>query len=360
VTFNGTATQVGVSPSGRVTVFYDATLGASGLKNAQDLVADADRVMQANDALFGITSGNVQVLVWAMSGRTDGAGGAVHASCNFTTGQNIEVDASFGSSNRCSALFEAELSECCMGGTLCLSNTGEALSRWCASNTSNDALTDYESATAWVGAGKPDWVTKTDPHDTDMVTTGCGMVFISWLISLGNSLNSIAPAMVSLGSSGTFAQLYAKLTGDSASNALTKFMAAVNALANPITTDDPFKGVSPAPSPSPTPAPSPTPSPSPVTPGTGPATGAMQFAAWQPPPGYPLLYPPAGLLPPPPAAEPTAPGAVGLSELQKLAAAALGTAGRSKSLGMVAISGLVIMGIIGITALSDGQDGGSK
>jgi hypothetical protein len=35
----------------------------------------------------------------------------------------------------------------------------------------------------------------------------------------------------------------------------------------------------------------------------------------------------------------------------------LAAASRSKSLGMVAISGLVIMGIIGITALSDGQDG---
>jgi hypothetical protein len=45
--------------------------------------------------------------------------------------------------------------------------------------------------------------------------------------------------MVSLGSTGTLAQLYAKLTSDAASNAWPKFKAAVDGLRN-VTNDDPF------------------------------------------------------------------------------------------------------------------------
>ncbi len=46
--------------------------------------------------------------------------------------------------------------------------------------------------------------------------------------------------MVTLGDSGTFAQLYANLTGDSASSAWSKFQAAIQALPNGVTSDDPF------------------------------------------------------------------------------------------------------------------------
>jgi hypothetical protein len=50
--------------------------------------------------------------------------------------------------------------------------------------------------------------------------------------------------MVSLGDAGTLAQLYANLTGDSASNAFSNFLAAVQALPNGVTNDDPFNGAS--------------------------------------------------------------------------------------------------------------------
>ena len=63
--FRGKSHLVGKSPSGRVTVFVDPMLGADGLQNAQDLIDDADRVMNANDAIFGTASGNVRVLVFA-------------------------------------------------------------------------------------------------------------------------------------------------------------------------------------------------------------------------------------------------------------------------------------------------------
>jgi hypothetical protein len=244
--YQGTSQLVGTSPSGRVTVYVDPTLGQPGLQNAQDLVNDADRVVQANDAIFGTTGGPVSVIVFALDNQTDGTGGADHGGCDYTTGAAIEACASFGNSARVSALFEAELSECSMNGNLCGLSTGEALSRWCAAATSNNALADFASAPTWAQDGMPDFVNQTDQTDRNAVSTGCGMAFISWLLSQGYQLNAIAPAMVGLGDGGTLAQLYANLTGDAAANAWPKFQAAVQALPNGVTSDDPF-GVSQAP-----------------------------------------------------------------------------------------------------------------
>jgi len=242
--FRGKSQFVGASPSGRVTVFVDPKLGAPGLQNAQDLVQDADRVTSANDAIFGTTGGPVSVIVFALGGATDGTGGADHMGCDYTTGAAIEVCAAFGSSARVSALFEAELSECSMNGNLCGFSTGEALSRWCAAEISNNALSDFASAPQWAQDGMPDFVNQTDPTDGNMDSTGCGMAFISWLISQGFSLDQIAPQMVSLGDAGTLAQLYANLTGQQASNAWPGFQAAIQALPNGVADDDPFAGTS--------------------------------------------------------------------------------------------------------------------
>jgi hypothetical protein len=238
--YTGTSQFVGTSPSGRVTVYVDPTLGAQGLQNAQDLVNDGGRVASANDAIFGTTGGNVNVIIFALGGATDGTGGADHGGCDYTTGAAIEVDASFGNSARVSALFEAELSECSMGGNLCGVSTGEALSRWCAAEVGNNALSDFATAPTWAQDGTPDWVDKTDPTDQDSDSIGCGMAFLSWLMSQGYKLNQIAAAMVALGASGTLAQLYANLTSDSAGNAWDKFSAAVQGLPNGVTSDDPF------------------------------------------------------------------------------------------------------------------------
>jgi len=238
--YTGTSQFVGTSPSGRVTVYVDPTLGAPGLQNAQDLVSDGDRVASDNDAIFGTTGGAVSVIIYALGGATDGTGGADHGGCDYTTGAAIEVCASFGNSARVSALFEAELSECSMNGNLCGESTGEALSRWCAAEVGNNVLSDFASAPTWVQSGMPDWVDKTENTDQDAVSVGCGMAFISWLKSQGYTLNQIAPAMVSLGDAGTLAQLYANLTSQPASSAWSKFQAAVKALPNGVTSDDPF------------------------------------------------------------------------------------------------------------------------
>ena len=221
-------------------MYVDPNLGVQGLQNAQDLVNDADRVVKANDATFGTTGGNVSVIVFALGGATDGTGGADHMGCDYTTGNAIEVCASFGNSARISALFEAELSECAMNGNLCGESTGEALSRWCANVIGNNALADFATAPQWAQDGMPNYVDKTDPTDQNPDSTGCGMAFLSWLQSQGFALNKISPTMVGLGDSGTLAQLYANLAGDTTSNAWKKLQTAVKNLPNGVTSDDPF------------------------------------------------------------------------------------------------------------------------
>ena len=244
--YKGTAQVVGTSPSGRVTVYVDPSLGQQALQNAQDLLKDADRIVTANDSIFGTTGGPVSAIVFALGGATDGTGGADHMGCDYTTGAAIEVDASFGNSARVGALFEAELSECSMNGNLCGESTGEALSRWCSAVVGSNALADFATAPQWVQDGMANWVDKTEDTDQDGDSIGCGMAFISWLISQGHGLEKIAPAMVSLGDAGTLAQLYGKLTGESSGKAWANFQAAIKALpkgANSITNDDPFGGL---------------------------------------------------------------------------------------------------------------------
>lgn len=240
--FTGNAQQLGTSSAG-VTVYVDSSLGDAGMQNARDLLAGADDVVRQNNTIFGVTGGAVDVIVFALNGATDGSGGADHDGCDFKTGNAIEVDASFGNSARVIGLFEAELSECAMNGRLCGLSTGEALSRWCAAFVSSNALPDFATAPHWAQDGMPNWVDRTAPSDTDPDSTGCGMAFLSWLLSQGQTLSRIAQVMVGLGDAGTLAAAYAQLTGDAANNAWPKFSAAVAALPGGVTTDDPFNAL---------------------------------------------------------------------------------------------------------------------
>ena len=245
-TFKGKAHLAGTSTS-HVAVYVDASLGAEAQQNAKDLLAAADSIVKQNNAFFGITGGPVDVILFALDGATDGTGGADHDACNFTTGNAIEVDVSYGAPKRVAALFEAELSECAMNGNLCGLSTGEALSRWCAAMVSNNALSDFATAPTWADDGRPNWVDTTEPTDQGVDSTGCGMAFLSWLLSKGHSLSQVAQAMVVRGDAGTLAQLYAQLTGDVDTNAWPKFIAAIDALAGGVTSDDPFDALAAVP-----------------------------------------------------------------------------------------------------------------
>jgi hypothetical protein len=188
--FTGTSQFVGTSTSG-VSVYVDPALGSEALQNAQDLLAASDRVVQQNNAIFGINGGTVDVIVFALNGQTDGTGGADHGGCDFTTGNAIEVDVSYGNSARVVALLEAELSECAMNGQLCGYSTGEALSRWCAAVIGSNALADFATAPQWAQDGMANWVDQTEQTDRGPDSTGCGMAFLSWLLSQGHSLSQV-------------------------------------------------------------------------------------------------------------------------------------------------------------------------
>jgi hypothetical protein len=84
--YQGTSQFVGTSPSGRVSIYVDPSLGDPGLQNASDLLSDADRVANANDGIFGATGGPVSVIVFALNGATDGTGGADHMGCDYVNG----------------------------------------------------------------------------------------------------------------------------------------------------------------------------------------------------------------------------------------------------------------------------------
>jgi len=263
--YQGTSSYVGSASSGRVHVFVDPSLGAEGLQNASDLVLDSDRIVAFNDGVFATSAGEVFVIVFALGGATDGTGGADHMGCDYVSGNAIEVCASFGRSARVGALFEAELSECNMGGNLCGVSTGEGLSRWCATLSSGNALSDFATAPTWWADGAPNWVDSTDSTDQSADSTGCTMAFLSWLFSLGISLPTIAQAIVLAGEGAALCQVYGTLTGDAPSNAWSKFSAALAALPFGVTSDDPFGASSPpAPGPVP-PAPPPVPAPATVT-----------------------------------------------------------------------------------------------
>jgi len=101
-------------------------------------------------------------------------------------------------------------------------------------------LADFATAPQWAQDGMPNWVDQTEQTDQDPDSTGCGMAFLSWLMSQRQSLSQIAQTMVSLGDNGTLAQLYGRLTGAPASDAWSSFSSAVRALPGGVTSDDPF------------------------------------------------------------------------------------------------------------------------
>jgi hypothetical protein len=247
--FQGQAALVGTSPSGKVSVWYDGSLGEKALANAQALMAAADAVVAFDTATFGTPDQVVNVVLFALSGATDGTGGADHMGCDFTTGENIEVCVAYGRDDRVIALFEAELSECQMSGQLCGFSTGEALSRWCSmlAPGSNNALADFASAPTWAKDGYANWVDTTEPTDQDYDSIGCGMAFLSWLMSgtaneTRYTLAQVAQAMVALGDAGTLAGLWQQLTGGTGSP-WARFMIAVKELGT-MTSDDPFGAMS--------------------------------------------------------------------------------------------------------------------
>jgi hypothetical protein len=114
----------------------------------------------------------------------------------------------------------------------------------------------------------PNWIDHTQGTDTDYPSIGCGMVYLSWMISLGYTLAQITQA-----GGRTLDENYRALTGKS--TAWADMMAAVAGIS--ITDDDPFGGAVPVPQPGPAPGPAPGPKPGPA-PSGGPPKAEAQSA----------------------------------------------------------------------------------
>ena len=233
------ATQVGVV--GNITVSYDSSLGAPGLALAQQLLSAVTGPYKDMQTFFGITGSPVQVLVAPLSGNNDGSGGAYHYGCDFNAGGVLYLDATFANTtvnplDLVVGLYVAELSECFMGaqgsGWNCGASNGEGLSRFCAEQeTPAGTLDGFATGPAWAQAGFPDWVTQTESTDQDGVSTGCTIVYLYWMVSLGFTIPQITQA-----AGATLSANYQTLTNKT--TAYQDLLAAVQGLT--VTSDDPF------------------------------------------------------------------------------------------------------------------------
>lgn len=237
--FDYPATQVGAA--GNTTIYYDPALGQPGLSLAQELLGAVSAPYADMQTIFGIAGGAVTVVIAPLSGQNDGSGGAYHYGCDFTTGGVLYLDATFANTTVAPldlelGLYVAELSESFMGpqggGWNCGRSNGEGLSRYCAEQeTPPGTLAAFATGPAWAQAGFPDWVSQTEQTDQNAVSTGCAVVYLYWLRSLG-----FTSAQITQAGGATLAANYQTLTGQT--TAYQDLLAAVQGLA--VTSDDPF------------------------------------------------------------------------------------------------------------------------
>ena len=238
--FDYSTTLVGTS--GNVTVYYATSLGGQGQSEAQQLLNHVAGPYGDMQNIFGISGGAVNLIVAPLSGANDGGGGAYHYGCDFTSGGDLYVDATFANTTVDPIAWEiglyiAELSESFMGpqnaGWGCGSSNGEGLSRYLAEYVMapNQIPSWGLTAPSWAAAGFPDWISATEGTDGDYQSTGAAVAYIYWVLTQGYSITSI----VQTGGS-TLSANYQSLTG--ASNAYTALTSALSGIA--VTTDNPW------------------------------------------------------------------------------------------------------------------------
>jgi hypothetical protein len=234
-------TQVGVA--GNITVSYDPSLGPQGLALAKQMLGVVAAPYEQMESDFATTGGITSVIIAPLSGNNDGSGGAYHYGCDFTSGGVLYVDATFANTvanplDLEVSLYVAELSEAFMGtqnkGWGCGFSNGEGLSRFLAENAAPGLIPAWGiTGPSWVSSGFPDWVAKTEPTDRNYTSTGCAILYIYWMRSLGYSVSEIVQA-----GGTTLAANYQTLTGKT--TAYADLVAAVKVLK--VTSDNPFPG----------------------------------------------------------------------------------------------------------------------
>jgi hypothetical protein len=243
VEFDFPTQLVGATPDGNVTLYYDPSLGQPGADLTRQILITVARTYADCQTFFNIPGLPIKVIIAAVNNATDGSGGAYHNGCSFTLGGELYCDAAFGNPTLTSGLIVAELTECFMGlqnkGWDCGGSNGEALSRFLAQQTSGGAdgvLAEFATGPEWDQAGRPDWIDATDPTDQDVVSTGCGVVYLYWIQSKG-----FTPAQITQAGcpDGTLRSNYAALTGKT--SAWADFGVALAGLSGAIASDDPWQ-----------------------------------------------------------------------------------------------------------------------
>ncbi len=233
-----------IGDTAHVRVYVDTALDptqASTLANF--LFTRVEAAYLQNAAYFDarLRQQQVDLVIAKLSSGSDGSGGAYHYGCDLTSGGTLYCDADFADPIATLGLFIAELDEAFQGdpsnpnkGWGCGYSNGEAHSRvaaFLASGGPHGSLAEYTTGPAWNQAGRPNFVDATESTDRNAVSTGCGMIFIDWLLSLGYHYSQITQAAAP-----TLAGVYQNLTGKT--TAWQDFNAALQGVQ--INDDDPF------------------------------------------------------------------------------------------------------------------------
>ena len=236
---------IGATPNKEVTLYYDPALGQPGKTLADQVFAMVGKAYANCQNYFGIAGQPVNAIIAALNHATDGSSGAYHYGCSFNPGGDLYCDAAFGNPIMTNGLFVAELTESFMGaqnkGWDCGGSNGEALSRLLAELESGGpagVLAGYATGPDWDRAGRPNWIDATESTDRDAVSTGCGVVYLYWMMSQGHTPAQITQAGCP---DGSLASNYHALTGRS--SAWSDFIAAVRALPHGVDSDDPWRAL---------------------------------------------------------------------------------------------------------------------
>jgi acid phosphatase type 7 len=218
------------------TLYTDTSLGSRNDAMAPAILKNLEVDYNALSSYYGLRVPPFNIVMFALGGQTDGTGGADLAACDAT---NIEVDVSLDSPERVSALVAVEQAH--VFQTLhnkvvnCGYSNGEGLFRALGESLHPGALSDFATAPQWAQDGMPDFINKTDQTDQNADSTGAAVLFYNWLhYQLGYSWEQIVRA-----GAPTLAETYRKLTNGKTS-AFEDLMAAIQALPNGVTNDNPF------------------------------------------------------------------------------------------------------------------------
>jgi hypothetical protein len=184
-------------------VSYDDTL-ANGVALADAVLARCEPDLAAVSALFG----GIMPAAASLPFRIDlvpGGGGASHPGCLAT---EITCFISAGSDTLgVPGLVVAEVAEVFMAtqakGFDCAASNGEALSRVMPTVLYPNLRDRFSTGNEWLNStnpSRPDWVNNTEPTDQDLVSIGCGSLFLNYLADQLNFawpdiINAAAPTL---------------------------------------------------------------------------------------------------------------------------------------------------------------------